>query len=118
MRSREELREGNLLRARERANLDLGLYKRKSVSASLASKIDNRTHRIIHEPLDHTIIRRAKDPKNLIQLIIVISSPEKRHAADHLCHDAACGPDVDRGRVGSRAEEDIWRAVPERYYFV
>ena len=51
-------------------------------------------------------------------MIFVGGSGEKWAAGIHFSHDAAGGPDVDRGVVGARAEKDVRGTVPEGDDFV
>ena len=57
--------------------------------------------------------RRPHDPEDLLELVFVRRAGEQGPSRVHFSHDAAGGPDVDAGVVGSRAEEDVGSAVPE-----
>ena len=50
-----------------------------------------------------TLSWRSHDAENANDLILVCGSGEERSAGVHLCHNAACGPDVDAGIVGPAA---------------
>ena len=62
--------------------------------------------------------RRAHEPEDLEQLVLVGGAREERPAGEHLGHDAAGGPDVDACVISARAEEDVRRTVPERHDLV
>jgi hypothetical protein len=91
------------------------------------------THRLGGDPSQSCLVWSAEDANDLVQLVVVVATSEQRNARDHpaaipssasstlqacqqhsLCHDASCTPDVDAGRVGSRAEQDVGSSVPER----
>lgn len=62
--------------------------------------------------LQRRVGRRADNLHDLDKLVVVVAAAEEGVARDHLGEDAADGPDVNRGRVRARAEEDVRRAVP------
>lgn len=69
--------------------------------------------RIIDQALHGIVVWRAENAKDLVELVVVITASEERETGDHLCHDAACTPDVDGCRVGAGTEQHIGRTVPE-----
>ena len=56
--------------------------------------------------------------EDFLKLVFVCGAGEEGPPSVHLCHYAACRPDVDTGVVGARAEEDVGGAVPEGDNFV
>ena len=61
---------------------------------------------------------RAHDAEDAHKLVFVRGAGEERTTGVHLCHDTACGPDVDAGIVGSASKENIGGSIPEGYDFV
>lgn len=53
-----------------------------------------------------------------MELVFVRGTWEKRTAGVHLRHNTPCAPDVNRGIVSSRAEKDIWCAIPQGHDFI
>ena len=64
------------------------------------------------------LARRAHEPEDLLQLIVVRGAGEEGPPGVHFCHDAAGRPDVDGGVVGAAAEQDVGSTVPQCHYFV
>ena len=62
--------------------------------------------------------RCAHDAEDAHELIFVRRAGKERTSGVHLGHNAACGPDVDAGVIGTTSEEDVRGAVPESYDFV
>lgn len=61
---------------------------------------------------------RAHEPEDFEQLVLVRRAREEWSTREHLRHDAPGAPDVDAGVVGTGAEEDVGRAVPQCHDFV
>jgi hypothetical protein len=51
--------------------------------------------------------------EDLIKLINFRVSREKRTLGDHFDKDGSNGPDIDRGSIGLRSQQDLRRTVPE-----
>ncbi|KAI3481766.1 hypothetical protein L1887_55613 [Cichorium endivia] len=98
MRLGEHVLEGHSGHAWERSDLDLG--------------------RVVHQSLHGGVVGRAEDAQDLVELVVVVAAAEERQTRNHLGHDATGTPDIDRGRVGSRAKQNVGRTVPERHDLV
>lgn len=79
----EHVLEGHSGNSRESSHLDFG--------------------RVVNESLHCIVVWRAEDAQNLVELVIVVTSTEEWQPRDHLSHDAACAPNVDRGRISTRS---------------
>lgn len=65
-----------------------------------------------------SLARSAHEPEDFLQFILVGGAREERTSGVHFCHDAARGPDINAGVVGTRAEENVWRTIPQGDDFV
>ncbi len=59
------------------------------------------TYRFGCYPADKSFAGRTNDTHDVEELILVIATTEERNSTDHLCEDAATGPDIDRGAIRS-----------------
>lgn len=60
-----------------------------------------------------TLRRSAHETENLLQLVFIGGSREQGTTGIHLSHDATSRPNVDRGVVSARAQQDVRGTVPE-----
>lgn len=65
------------------------------------------------DPGPRTLAGGAHEAKDFLELVFVGGAWEEGTAGVHFSHDAAGGPDVDAGVVGSGTKQDVWGAVPE-----
>lgn len=54
-------------------------------------------------------------PEDLVDLVDLTISREKRALGDHFCEDRADGPHVDGQGIGLGSEEDLRRTVPQSH---
>ncbi len=70
-------------------------------------------------PRPSVLRRRAHHPEDLVQLVVNVPDPRKaRVAVEHFYEDAAHAPDVQRGVVVGRPQQDVWWTIPKGYNFV
>lgn len=65
-----------------------------------------------------TLRRRAHQPEDLLELVLVRRSREQRTSGVELRHDTAGRPDINTSVVRATAQEDIRSAVPQGDHFV
>ena len=86
-------------------------------SAELLGSVD-RPRRLelgkTRDPRPRPLGRRAHQPEDLEQLVLVRGAGEQGAAREHLRHDAAGAPDVDAGVVSPTPEQDVRGAIPQR----
>lgn len=75
-------------------------------------EMQKETNVIFGHGLELCVGRRSNDSHDVQELILVIPATEQRHTSYHFGEDAAARPNVDRGAVCPRSEENVWRAVP------
>lgn len=91
---------------------ELSAFYGKNESHINKTKAEN-AYRFADNLADNTIIWCTDDTHDMEELVLIVPSTKERNARNHLCKDATTGPDVDRGTVSTRTQEDIGCAIPE-----